>query len=180
MKDSSASSQGPALAHPSGTTASGQSPKGPQRTTGVVRTVLPHLLKLLPLLDGNVGSVVANLLNPPHPAPPPAPPVDLKPIEEGLVELKSEHCDLRAQLSDQNASIARVESRLELVEDASSHNTFTQKELRKELKEVSQRLEELKAAGHKATIFALGALCLLGFFVLLNVILLLYYRRILR
>ena len=41
-------------------------------------------------------------------------------------------------------------------------------------------LEELKAAGHKATIFALGALCLLGLFVLLNVILLLYYRRILR
>lgn len=180
MKDSSTSSPGSALAHSSGTAASARPSKGLRRTTGALRTVLPHLLRLLPLLDGNVGSVVANLLNPPPPVTPPAPPVDLKPIEEGLVELQTEHRDLCAKLADQNASIKQIEGRLELIEDASAHNTLTQQELHQELKAVAHRLEDLKTASHKANVFALGALVLLGLSVLLNVILFLYFRRILQ
>jgi hypothetical protein len=90
-----------------------------------------------------------------------------------------EHRNLRAQVSDQHASIERVESRLELVEDASARNTLEQQELHQELKAVAHRVEELKVAGHKANVFAMVALALLGLSVLLNVILVLYLRRVL-
>ncbi len=166
MNDTSNPSPGRALARSSGTEASGRPATGFQRTAGALRVVLPHLLRLLPLLDGNVGSAVSNLLSPPLPAPPPPPPVNLEPIENGLAELQAEHRDLRAQLRtqvlEQNASLERVESRLVMVEETAVSNAVAQRELLKELKAVGHRVEELKAAGRKARVFALIALGLLG------------------
>ena len=183
MSDSSNPQRLRALASSSGSADSGQPATGFQRTTSALRTVLPHLLRLLPLLDGNVGSAVSNLLNPPQPSPPPAPPVNLAPIlipiQEGLTELQTEHRDLQAQVLEQNALLIRVEGRLERVEEAAGRNTLAQQELLKELKAVGNRVEELKAAGRKVNVFALFALGLLAFSIVLNAILFLVLRRVL-
>lgn len=181
MSDSSNPPPGRALTRSSSTEASGRPSAGFQRTAGAFRVVLPHLLRLLPLLDGNIGSAVSNLLSPPAPVPPPPPPVNLEPIENGLTELQAEHRDLRAQLSDQvlqqNASIERVEARLGTVEETAASNAIAQQELLKELKAVGYRVEELKASGRKTRVFALIALSLLAVSIALNFFLLLYFRR---
>jgi hypothetical protein len=179
MNDSSNPPRVRALASSSGSADSGQQAKGFQRAAGALRMALPHLLRLLPLLDGNVGSAVSNLLNPPSPSPPPAPPVDLTPIEDGLAELQTVHRDLRGQVLEQNASLKRVEGRLQMVEEAAGRNTLVQQELLRELKAVGNRMEELKVAGRKANVFAQVALGLLGISILLNVALLLHFRHIL-
>lgn len=179
MSDSSIPPPGRTLAHSSGTADSGQPATGFQRTAGALRTVLPHLLRLLPLLDGNVGSAVSNLLNPPSPQPPPAPPVNLDPIEDSLAELQAEHRELRGQVLEQNASLRLVGDRLGMVEEAVSRNTLAQQELLKELKAQGHRVEDLKTAGRKTSILAMTALGLLVLSIALNVILLLYFRRIL-
>ncbi len=181
MSDSSNPPPGRTLTRSASPKASGQPARGFQRTAGALRVILPHLLRLLPLLDGNVGSAVSNLLSPPPPAPPPPPPVNLEPIENSLAELQAEHRDLRAQLRtqvlEQNASLERVESRLVMVEETAASNAVAQQDLLKELKAVGHRVEELKAAGRKASVFVLIALGLLGVSIALNVFLLLYFRR---
>lgn len=172
-----------ALASSSGSADSGQSATGFQRTASALRTVLPHLLRLLPLLDGNVGSAVSNLLNPPQPSPPPAPPVDLTPIENGLAELQAEQREMRVQVMEQNASFksvqGRVEARLERAEEAATRNALAQQELLKEMKAVGNRVNELKAAVRKVNVFALAVLGLLAFSIVLNAILFLVLRRVL-
>jgi len=151
-----------------------------------LRTVLPHLLRLLPLLDGNIGSAVSNLLVPPAPASPPPPPVDLEPIEKGLAELndglaefKTELRGQRAQMSEQSALLQTIESRLEVLEDAEVRNTIAQQELLKALNAVGNRVEELKIAGRKAQALARVTLGLLALSILLNLALILRVLHIL-
>ncbi len=173
MTDSSdaTASRGRALTRSPEFNDAGQSATGFQRAAGAFRTVVPHLLRLLPLLDGNVGSVVSNLLSPPQPAPPPAPPINLAPIEEGLAELQEEHRNLRTQVSEQSASVDRIEGRLQTLEEDVDRNTLAQQEVLKELKALGARVAELKAAGHKANVFTLVALSLLALIIIANAVL---------
>jgi len=173
MNDSSTPTPGRSLASTSPSHAPGRSGTGIQRTAGALRTVLPHLLRLLPLLDGNIGSAVSNLLVPPQPAPPPPPPVNLEPIENGLAELKTELQGLRGQVSAQNSSHQQIESRLEMVEAAAARDAVAHQELLKELKAVGNLVEELKAAGRKTKVFAAVALVPLALLIMLNLVLLL-------
>lgn len=140
-----------------------------QRAFSALRSALPFVHRLLPLLDGNVGTAVSNLLTPHPPAPPPAPPVNLEPLENGIAELHAQHRDLRNQIVDQNSSLKRVEDQLEMVREATDRNTLEQQEL----------LEDLKTVGNKVSVFALFALALLALSVLLNVILYLHLKRVL-
>lgn len=167
-----------AKASSTGSADSGQPVPRFQRTTSALRTALPHLLRLLPLLDGNIGSVVSNLLNSSPPLPQPGPPVDLTPIKSGLAELQAEHRDLCSQILEQNAGLKRVESRLETAEQAAARNVLAQQELLKELKAVGNQLEELKAAGRKTNVLALAALGLLGLSILLGITALVYFHHI--
>jgi hypothetical protein len=140
-----------------------------QRAFGALRSTLPFVQRLLPLLDGNIGTAVSSLLTPHPSTPPPAPPVDLEPIENSLVELHAQHRDLRNQIVDQNSSLKRVEDQLEMVREATDRNTLEQQEL----------LEDLRAVGNKVNMFALLALGLLVISVLLNVVLYLHIQRVL-
>jgi hypothetical protein len=143
---------------------------GLQRAVGALRTALPYVQRILPLLDGNIGTAVSNILNPrPHPAPPPPPPVNLAPIEKGLTELQTQHRELREQVVEQNASLKRVEDHLEMVREATDRNTLEQQEL----------LEDLKSVGNKVNIVAVIALGLLGISILLNLVLYLHIQRVL-
>ncbi|HUV70892.1 MAG TPA: hypothetical protein VMW15_14615 [Terracidiphilus sp.] len=136
----------------------------------LIRTALPFVQRMLPLLEGGVGATLANLLNPPPPpAPPAAPPANLAPIEEGLLELRSQHRELRNLFVEQNSSLKRVEDQLEMVREATDRNTLEQQEL----------LEDLKAVGSKVNLVALVAIGLLAFSVLLNLLLYMHIQRVL-
>src|SRR5580704_12996857 len=56
---------------------SGEEPTGFQRAVNLVRSALPLVQRILPLLDGNIGTAVSNFLTPPQrpqsQEPPPAP-----------------------------------------------------------------------------------------------------------
>jgi hypothetical protein len=133
---------------------------------------LPLVRHVLPLLDGNVGTAVSNLMAPrPQtiPAPPPPPPVDLAPLESGLTRLQLQHRELRDQVVEQNTSLKKVEDQLQHVREATDRNTLEQQEL----------LEDLKAVGTKVNIFAYIALVFLGLSVALNIVLYVQIRHVL-
>jgi predicted DNA-binding protein YlxM (UPF0122 family) len=129
--------------------------------------------KFLPLLDGNIASVVSNILSPAAPAPP-APPaepvrVDLTPLKEEIAELQVRHQDLLDQVGKQNYSLKRVEDHLDLVKEATDRNTLEQQEL----------LEDLKKMGRKVNIVAAIAISLLAISLAINLVLFLHIQRVL-
>lgn len=140
----------------------------------MLRTVLPHLLRLLPLLEGNVGTAVSNLLTPPQAKLPP--PVDLKPIEDGLAGLDAANRGLGAQVSAQNELLERFGGRLKALEDATARNTLTQRKLLEELDAMGGKLEESRLAGRKAGMLGKVALGLLALSILLDVAVLVFLR----
>jgi hypothetical protein len=141
---------------------------GTQWLSGVLKQAVPFVQKLLPLLDGQIASAVANLISRPH-TPPPAPRVDLQPIENGLAELQIQQASLNDRIADQNASLKRVEDHLEMVREATDRNTLEQQELIEDLKVISSRTNRL------AFLF----LALLVISVLVNIALYLHIQRVL-
>ena len=157
-----------------GTGAPSEKPSGLQRALDAFRMVAPIVQRLLPLLDGNIGSAVSNFLTPhqpqhQQPAPPPQPKVDLVPLEDGLAALQSQHRDLCDQVMEQNHSLKRVEDSLEMVREATDRNTLEQQEL----------LEDLRTFSHKVKIVAVVAIGLLALVLVVNVILYLHIQRVL-
>ncbi|HEY1903522.1 MAG TPA: hypothetical protein VGG56_13890 [Terracidiphilus sp.] len=146
-----------------------QAPSGMQRAVGALRAALPFVQRILPLLDGNIGTAVSNILTPHHHAPPPPPPVNLAPIQDSLAELQTQHVELRNQVTEQNSSLKRVEDQLEQVREATDRNTLEQQEL----------VEDLKGVGNRVNLFALIALGLLAVSVAINVVLYLHIVRVL-
>ncbi|MGA2964524.1 MAG: hypothetical protein ABSD96_22915 [Candidatus Korobacteraceae bacterium] len=140
-------------------TAAGEESSNLQRAVNVLRSALPFVQRLLPLLDGNIASTLGNLLSPHPQAHPSSAKLDLTPIEDGLAELRSQQHSLRLQAAEQNTTLKHVEDQLELVREATDRNTLEQQEL----------LEDLKAFGNKVKIVAIVALALaaVGFFMTL-------------
>jgi len=135
----------------------------------ILNQAMPYVHKLLPLIDGNIATVLGNLLAPRPPAPAPAPVVNLEPIEDNLNSLKAQHRELRNQIVEQNSSLKRVEDQLEMVREATDRNTLEQQEL----------MEDLKAVGNKVNLVAVVALLLLAVSIALNVLLYLHISRVL-
>ncbi len=166
-------SQAPANRVPPGRALPGSTsedePSGAQRAMNLFRTVMPIVQRLLPLLEGNVITAISNVLTPRPQAPPPAPKVDLAPIETSLAELQTEHRGLREQVTEQNASLKRVEDQLEMVREATDRNTLEQQEL----------LEDLKAFSGKVKVVAVIGIGVLVIGVVLNLILFLHIQRVL-
>jgi len=147
-----------------------EQPSSLQRAVNALCQALPFVQRLLPLLDSNVTSAVSSMLAPrPLSTAPPPPPVSLAPIENGLAELRTQQCDLRDQVVEQNASLKRVEDQLEMVREATDRNTLEQQEL----------LEDLKTVSNKVNAVALVAMALLLVAILLNVVLYLHIQRVL-
>lgn len=144
---------------------------GLQKAVAAVRSAIPVIQRLLPLLDGNFAAVLSSLVTTqPHHPPPPVPKVDLEPMERGLSELRTSHRDLKTQLQDQGTSLKRVEDHLERVREATDRNTLEQQEL----------VEDLRSVGSRLTLFAIIGLVLLLLSVGLNVFFLVELQHILR
>lgn len=105
------------------------SPSGFVRAMGALRMVLPVVQKVLPLLDGNIASAVANVLL----SRPQGPQVNLAPLENALEKMQAEHGELRSQIEGQNTGLKRVADQLEMVKEATDRNALEQKELGEDL-----------------------------------------------
>jgi len=141
---------------------------GLQRAASALRVALPFVQRILPLLDGNIGTAVSNVLSPYPQMNQPPPPVNLEPLEDSLAELQMQHRALRNQFLEQNTSLKRVEDQLETVREAADRNTLEQQEL----------LEDLKAVRKRVNRFAILAFGLLAVSVALNLVLYLQMRHI--
>jgi hypothetical protein len=124
---------------------------GFQRAFDMVRSAIPMVQKLLPLLDGNFATTMGALMAPQHhPAPPPVQ-VDLEPVERGLAEVRNSNRELKAQVLEQGTTLKRVEDQLDRVREATDRNTLEQQEL----------VEDLRAVGNRISTFALIGVILL-------------------
>jgi hypothetical protein len=150
------------------------SPKsGLQKIVQSIRTALPYVQKLLPLLDGNFATAMGALMVPhaPHPPTPPPPvTVDLEPLERILTEVRTGQRELRGQVAEQAAVFKRVEDQLERVREATDRNTLEQQEL----------VEDLRSVGNRISNLALIGLVLVLILVGLNVYFLIQLQHILR
>jgi hypothetical protein len=160
--------------------ASGDQTSSAQRAMNLLKMAMPLVQRILPLLDGNFGTAITNLVAPQlqkhAAAPPPTVNVDLEPIERGLEKIETQHRELmaqsreqREQLAEQNTSLRRVEDQLEMVREATDRNTLEQQEL----------LEDLKSVGNKVSMVAVVALGMLVISLLLNFLLYLHIERVL-
>ena len=138
---------------------------GFQRTVAAVRSALPFIQKLLPLLDGNFASTVTALLAPVpqqyHPPPPPPQvKIDLEPVSHSLAELRQElqsgQRELRSQVMEQVTALKRVEDQLERVREATDRNTLEQQEMVEDLRSVGNRVSTLAIAGVVLLVISLG------------------------
>uniref|UniRef100_E6PZS6 Uncharacterized protein n=1 Tax=mine drainage metagenome TaxID=410659 RepID=E6PZS6_9ZZZZ len=159
---------------------SGDAAKGGfHRLAQMVRTALPYVQKLLPLLDGNLATTVGALLAPQaaHTQPAPQVTVDMEPVERQMTELqtshkelRTSHLELRTQVAEQGATLKGVEDQLERVREATDRNTLEQQEL----------VEDLRSVGSRISKFAVLGLVLLALSVGFNLYLLILLQHLLR
>jgi hypothetical protein len=145
---------------------------GLQRAIDAVRSTLPLVQRLLPLLEGNVATAISSMMvpQPTHHAPPPPPvQVDLEPVERGLAEVRTGHRELRTQVAEQSTTLKRVEDQLDRVREATDRNTLEQQEL----------VEDLRAVGGRISTFAIIGLLLLALSMGLNIYFLVQLQHIL-
>lgn len=147
-----------------------QAPEFPslQRAAGFVRSAVPILQRLLPLLDGNFATVVGNLVAARTNARS-SNKVDLTPIENGLSELRFQQHTLRLEVTEQNILLKAVEDQLAIVRDATSRHMLQQQEA----------LEDLKASAKKAMVVAVIALLLAAGSLATVVVLILRMKKVL-
>lgn len=128
---------------------------GLQRALGAVRSTMPLVQRLLPLLDGNIATAIGSLISPQHHAPQPVP-VDLEPVERGLAEVRNSNRELRTQVQEQGTTLKRVEDQLERVREATDRNTLEQQELVEDLRSVGSRISTLAIIGLVLLAVSLG------------------------
>ena len=151
---------------PGRTLSAPQDETGTQRAMAILKQAMPFVQKLLPLLEGNVASAIANVFaaRPHHTAP-----VDLMPVRHQVSELQVQQADLRNQVLEQNTAIKRVEDQLAMVREATDRNTLEQQEL----------IEYLKAVANKVNLFAVLLFVMLIVSLVLNAALFLHIKQVL-
>jgi hypothetical protein len=139
-----------------------------QRAMGILKQAAPFVARLLPLLDGNFASALANVFAP-RTHTPPTVSVDLTPVQNQLSELQLQQNELRTAVQEQTTGMKRVEDQLEMVREATDRNTLEQQEL----------IEDLKSMGQKVNLVATGLSVLLVLSVIMNLVLYLYVKKVL-
>ena len=156
---------GRVLAQPRKPVAQSDRPSVFHRSLGAVRMALPVLQKMLPLLEGNVATVVSNLLAPSFLSQPP----DFTPLENALGKMHAELAELRNGVAGQSTLLKRVGDQVDLVKEAADRISMGQQEM----------LEDLHNLRKKVSVFAWLGLVLLVVSIALNVVLLLRVERVL-
>lgn len=143
---------------------------GFQRAIDAVRSALPVVQRILPLLDGNFATAISQLVGTHQQSPVQPVKVNLEPLERGLTEVRNSHRELRTQVLEQVVSLKKVEDQLDHVREATDRNTLEQQEL----------VEDLRSVGNRVNIFAIVGVVLLAVSLVLNIFLLVQLQHILR
>lgn len=134
---------------------------GLQRTAAAIRTMVPLVQKMLPLLEGNVVSAAANLL-----APGLAPTVDLAPLEVSLTKLRGELAAIQTRDAEHDRAFKRLDDQLETMKEALERSAHEQRATAEELGKVRSRVVTFSVIGLVLLAAAIGV----------NVALFLYVR----
>ncbi len=137
-----------------------------EKTVGVLRTILPLAQKVLPLIDGQIGTVVSNLIGPQ--TAPRQVAQTLLPLQEGLAQLEKQHVELRAQVAGQNAALKQIDEQIETVRSLTE-------ETAKEQRNMAENVEKMR---RRVNTVAIVGLVLLGAVVALNVVLYVHIRQV--
>lgn len=131
----------------------GESPSGLHRTASALRTVVPLVQKLLPLLDGNVASAAANLLAPRLPS---RPVVDLAPLETSLMRLRGDVALIQDRNAQHDVAIKRVDDQLETMKDALERAATEQREVSENLSKVRRSVRAFCVIGVVLLVVSIG------------------------
>jgi hypothetical protein len=105
-----------------------------ERAMSVARTVLPLVGKMLPLLEGNVVSAASNLF-----ANRQMHEVDLKPLEESISRLQSDHRALAFHSNEQKRAIQRLEDDFAALQGSVQKHAADQVELIEHVAKLAKR-----------------------------------------
>jgi hypothetical protein len=144
-----AEKRGPALLKNGRT---GEHRSGLQRTAAAVRTVVPLLQKVLPLLEGNVVSAAANLLAPGLMAPT----IDLAPLDASLAKLRGELAAMEVRHAEHDRAFKRMDEQLETMKDAIERNAHEQQQAAEELSRIRGRLAVVSVIGLGLLLVSIG------------------------
>ena len=81
----------------------------------------PLVQKILPLFEAASSAAETKIATAPLAS------LDLVPIAGSLVELKTQHSNLREEVVEQNATLKRTEDKLQMVREATERNTLEQR-----------------------------------------------------
>ncbi|MGP8253719.1 MAG: hypothetical protein ACLQHF_16945 [Terracidiphilus sp.] len=143
-----------------------EQPSTLEKTVGVLRTILPLAQKFLPLIDGQIGTVVSNLIGPQ--TSPRQVAQTVLPLQEGLAQLEKQHVELRTQVAGQSAALKLMDEQLETVMRLAE-------EAAEEQRNLTASLEKMR---RKVNLVAIAGLVLLAAVATLNVVLFVHIRRI--
>lgn len=131
----------------------GEASAGLHRTATAIRTMVPLIQKLLPLLDGNVASAVANLVAPRILS---GPAVDLGPIETALMRVRSDLAVIQDKNAQQETSLKRIDYQLETLKETIERASLEQKEAAKELSWTRRSVRLFALAGVVLLVISIG------------------------
>ena len=137
-----------------------------EKTMGVLRAILPIAQKVLPLIDGQIGTVVSNFLGPQ--ASPRQVAQTLLQLQEGLAQLERQHMELRAAVAGQSGAFKLIDEQLETIRKLTEETAERQRSLAEGLERMRRKVNVAEIAG----------LILLAAVVALNVVLFVQMRRI--
>lgn len=125
---------------------------GLQKAVGFVRFVAPVVQKVLPLLEGNVAMVVANLLAPRQQGSR----ADLEPIESAVTKMRKDHVDLRLSVADQTAALKRIADQVEAVKGSMERNALETRELTRDVQQFRAKVSILAWVGLGLLVLSIG------------------------
>jgi hypothetical protein len=105
-----------------------------ERAMSVAKTVLPLVGKMLPLLEGNVVGAASNLF-----ANRQMQEVDLKPLEESISRLQSDHRALAFHSNEQKRAIQRLEDDFAALQESVQKHAADQAELIEHVAKLAKR-----------------------------------------
>ncbi len=138
------------------------SPSALHRTASAIRTVVPLVQKLLPLLEGNVASAVANLVAPRLLGPPT---VNLVPIETSLMKLRSEIAVVIDRHTQQEGTLKRIDDQLEAVKESLERTASEHQEVSEEVRKVRRNVVLVSVVGMVLLAVSIGLNVALYFYV---------------
>jgi hypothetical protein len=139
----------------------GDHPSGLERTVSAVRMLIPLLGKVLPLLDGNVAAVAANLLLPRLQAPP----VDTYPLESALMKVRTELVLMQEKTEEHDTAFKRIDGQLETMKDVIDRSVAEQREMAENVAKIQGRVLVFSVIGLVLVALSIGVNVALFFYV---------------